>query len=845
MQTRLLPQVRSGFHRVFCCCISLNLLFTSLFPVPTFSQNLRLPEPGAMVLPGAPTAPVLIKGLRLHPENPLLFDFMVDTGSGRPDLNSADFRNESQKLIRYFLASLTIPENDLWVNLSPFEKDKMIPSVLGQTELGRDMLAQDYILKQLTASLIYPEQALGRSFWEKLYARARQASGPANIPTDVFNKVWVVADRARILQKDNTAYVLDGHLKVMLDVDYLAETKTKAVAASETSALSLQTMREIIIPAIEQEVNQGEHFAPLRQIFYAMILATWFKHTLKNALLNRIYTDQNKTAGVLTEDPEMTGAIYARYLAAYKQGVFNYIREEEDPDTGAAIPRKYFSGGIPRSMGINAAMQIVTDGTTPRSGCEILTQLRPADTDMDLAQIVQTLTPEGRDEIDRAMLSFLQNHSRNKTPVTVVEEYLPLIQQIRTMNETEINTLFNSTELDQTFGHDNITELLYSLLFGDISRIMDTLREQDKKLNLFIAVKKKLHSQLRGQEARKLWRGILVLFLFATLGNDRTKELIATTRPTKILPNLAKLLMRLTDSTSDTRLQPDLMNIVRKFMQTYNFHLPEFSGNWFTANMAMAKLIREHPGLNPAERILISRHFFLQLTDKPVADTQNSPQNIFTMHFASPTEQLNWARELLTALGNESFTGSETNRLRELQEIAKKVLGPDPRKIAAAMRHLRFDLDRNHTITQEGFAQTFEKGKELFELLQTLNLVRKTGTNTFLPIEIPPNRRNEILWRLTKVSAPDEVTPSILRFLYHYKLALDTDENKQEPAAEQATEPVKGGIDLDGNKLNLSVDQQDGDVRTGFENFRIEGASGPGFTGFMPVILKITPLSTP
>jgi len=34
--------------------------------------------------------------------------------------------------------------------------------------MGRDMLAQDYILKQLTASLIYPEKNLGKAFWDEI-----------------------------------------------------------------------------------------------------------------------------------------------------------------------------------------------------------------------------------------------------------------------------------------------------------------------------------------------------------------------------------------------------------------------------------------------------------------------------------------------------------------------------------------------------------------------------------------------------------------------------------------------------------------------------------------------------
>jgi hypothetical protein len=33
-------------------------------------------------------------------------------------------KQESDKLIKYFMATLAIPEKDLWVNLSPYEKDR-------------------------------------------------------------------------------------------------------------------------------------------------------------------------------------------------------------------------------------------------------------------------------------------------------------------------------------------------------------------------------------------------------------------------------------------------------------------------------------------------------------------------------------------------------------------------------------------------------------------------------------------------------------------------------------------------------------------------------------------------
>ena len=125
-------------------------------------------------------------------------------------------------LIKYFLASLTVPEKDLWVNLSPYEKDRMIAPNLGQTTMGRDMLAQDYILKQLTASLIYPEKHLGKTFWDEVYAKARQMYGTTQVPMNTFNKVWIVADKADVFERGNVAYIVGAHLKVMLEEDYLA-----------------------------------------------------------------------------------------------------------------------------------------------------------------------------------------------------------------------------------------------------------------------------------------------------------------------------------------------------------------------------------------------------------------------------------------------------------------------------------------------------------------------------------------------------------------------------------------------------------------------------------------------
>ncbi|MBF0595781.1 MAG: hypothetical protein HQL22_12560, partial [Candidatus Omnitrophica bacterium] len=159
----------------------------------------------------------------------------------------------------------------------------------------------------------------------------------------------------------------------------------------DPSTIAKAVLRDIVIPQLEQEVNTGTNFAPLRQVYYSLILALWFKRHMKDSILGRKYVDQNKIQGierinqpqplptgghvtpeggsvspsrlptpqpmnpkapqVSTPSPTTTDdlspeLIYQQYLQAFKQGVYNYIKEETDPLTNEVIPRKYFSGGV-------------------------------------------------------------------------------------------------------------------------------------------------------------------------------------------------------------------------------------------------------------------------------------------------------------------------------------------------------------------------------------------------------------------------------------------------------------------------------------------------------------------
>ena len=405
-------------------------------PLAAETSDFRLPSPGTMVPLSRPFAPPVFKGIKIHADNPFRLDFILDKGDSQS--GEGALKDESSRLIKYFLAALTVPENDLWVNLSPYEKDRIIPNSFGLTEMGRDLLAEDYMLKQITASLIYPEGPTGKVFWQRIYTEAAKRFGTTNIPVNTFNKVWIVPEKAVVYEnaKAGTAYVIESQLKVMLEQDYLALEKNQMptrglvqknlssstlpselalnVKASQvnprkpndnTNELGSQILRQIIIPQLTKEVNENANFAQLRQVYNALILAEWYKHKIKDSILAQVYEDGNKITGNPPSDVE---AIYQRYIQAFKKGAFNYIKEDTDPLTQERVPKKYFSGGVAfdkiqvsKEMPSDQAMRAIEEaaGKTVAVALELLAGGESVSADQSSQDERQRIAFPGRDNV--------------------------------------------------------------------------------------------------------------------------------------------------------------------------------------------------------------------------------------------------------------------------------------------------------------------------------------------------------------------------------------------------------------------------------------------------------------
>jgi hypothetical protein len=373
---------RVMFHRSIITIMLVTFFLTSLGPLPDAHAQtmINLPAPGLMVSRSAPFQPSQLKGIQVNPDNPMRFEFLVDKGNSA--LSGQAFKDEVTRLTKYFLTSLTVPESDLWVNLSPYEKDRIAPDHLGTTQMGKDLLEQDYLLKQVVATISYPEQKLGAAFWKKVHEKAYELYGTTEVPSSTFNKVWIVPQSADVYVRGNSAFVVNSKLDVMLEADYLALSKNgSSKGTSEYSKAYSDVFREVILPELRIEVNRGKNFALLRQMYDAMILAAWYKRHLHNSFLGKKYIGKNKVNGVNLEDKNVKERIFQQYLASFKKRVYSYIKEDYDPFMQKTIPRKYVSGGMAFDKFTTSSSSVYKEQSNP-TGIRLSNDLAMATVDL-------------------------------------------------------------------------------------------------------------------------------------------------------------------------------------------------------------------------------------------------------------------------------------------------------------------------------------------------------------------------------------------------------------------------------------------------------------------------------
>jgi len=120
----------------------------------------------------------------------------------------------------------------------------------------------------------------------------------------------------------------------------------------ELNEYSTQLIKELIIPKLTYQVNTSKRYAPLRQVYYSLILAQWFKQVTKsqghqspeqnNPYIKRI--DSGDLTNLTAKEPYDKQDYFKQYQKSFKDGEYNLSEPVYTP-YGQSI-RRYVSGGM-------------------------------------------------------------------------------------------------------------------------------------------------------------------------------------------------------------------------------------------------------------------------------------------------------------------------------------------------------------------------------------------------------------------------------------------------------------------------------------------------------------------
>ena len=318
-------------------------------------EMVRLPADAKELAPrldGDPVAErfelVHLSGVTNHfaRNRPSDFEFLFDNARG------SDSVQEMLTAIGYFFEILSVPADDLWVNLGPAETDPVMPPSLRELEIGRVLLDADLLLKKLTASLLHPDSPSGRLYWATLQDELRLRDRAAPGGFELSFRLWMRPDKFVTENHGATILVKQARLAIQGEGTHgsrLSLTGADGPAQPQEGKVAWAVFQDRVLPLLQRELNCGRRFAPLRQLCFSFALAHAFRAQFDRRRASwRMdhWRRPGDPAGkplsiVVAEANQHTQDEYRRL---FDQGVFYVVRREPMMGTREMAVRSYFSG---------------------------------------------------------------------------------------------------------------------------------------------------------------------------------------------------------------------------------------------------------------------------------------------------------------------------------------------------------------------------------------------------------------------------------------------------------------------------------------------------------------------
>ena len=113
----------------------------------------------------------------------------------------------------------------------------------------------------------------------------------------------------------------------------------------ELNEYSTQLIKETIIPKLIKEINTSKRYANLRQVYYSLILAQWFKQKFqgKQGIYSQLI-DKRDLTDIISRTSWSKLSYFQQYQKSFQQGEYNLKATLPATTYGQTI-RSYMSGG--------------------------------------------------------------------------------------------------------------------------------------------------------------------------------------------------------------------------------------------------------------------------------------------------------------------------------------------------------------------------------------------------------------------------------------------------------------------------------------------------------------------
>ena len=290
------------------------------------------------------------------------FNFVLKAKKAEKGDEIIDIENATDLSLNSFFIGLTLQKSKFWVNLNPYEEERIIDEDLEKTDMGKIMLEADLQMKKDFCKYENPcESNIGETFWELLDEKSeelvkecmRKHPGEIKDPNNILfrpaTRYWIVPDKTDTYGADDEVYIVDLTLNIKSEPVYEHSTyeivnqnpfvsdeckEELCEATKEYGRYAMELGKEMILPLVVQEVNQGRNYSDLRQVYTSLALAQWYKDKYWHT--SGIFTDlmdSKELAGLESKTEWNAKDIWRDYVKSVEEGEYHCWKNETKEET--------------------------------------------------------------------------------------------------------------------------------------------------------------------------------------------------------------------------------------------------------------------------------------------------------------------------------------------------------------------------------------------------------------------------------------------------------------------------------------------------------------------------------